>query len=65
MSKREDNQNNVPNNVKVPTLNNDNSSKMKVIGSNNVVQVSADCAIWDTIASKFVKPEDTNFHSGK
>jgi len=65
MSHRSDSNANVPNNVKIPLLNNENSQKAKVVGSSHAVEVSADYGIWDTVSGAFVKPEDTNFHSGK
>lgn len=65
MSHRADTTTNVPTNVKVTVTNNDNSAKFKVVANSHYVEQSSDYALWDTVSGAYVKPEDTNIHSGK
>lgn len=65
MSHRSDTSSNIPAGVTIVLRNDTNTQKMKVVSNTNVIEVSSDFALWDTVANKFVKPEDTNLHSGK
>jgi len=65
MSHRADNPSNIPKNIMVVVTNNTNTQKLKSPLTGNIIEMSSDYGLWDTVAGAFVKPEDTNLNAGK